>query len=79
MNIFNKVRNIVLNDLKINESEVNSESKFRDDLGMDSLDLVELIMEFEEEFNIEITDNYQEIITVKDAVIVIEEHIKKKR
>ena len=67
--ISNKVKKIVADHLGIDESKVNEESSFIDDLGADSLDTVELVMAFEEEFGIEIPDDAAESIqTVGDAV-----------
>ena len=69
MSTFDKVKEIVVEQLGVDEAEVSMESTFIDDLGADSLDIVELIMAFEEEFNIEIPDEIAEKIkTVKDAV-----------
>ena len=63
------VKQIVIEHLGIDESKVTPESKFIDDLGADSLDTVELVMAFEEKFNIEIPDDAAEtILTVKDAI-----------
>lgn len=71
--IFNKVKKIVADQLSVNEADVQIDSTFIDDLGADSLDIVELIMAFEEEFEIEIPDDAAEKIkTVKDAVDYIE-------
>ena len=58
-----KVKNIVVDKLGVEESRVVPEANFLDDLGADSLDIVELIMEFEEEFDIEIPDEDAETIT----------------
>ena len=70
---FEKVRDIVVEQLGVEADEVSIDSTFIDDLGADSLDIVELIMAFEEEFNIEIPDEIAEKIkTVKDAVDYIE-------
>ena len=67
------VKQIVIEHLGIDESKVTPESKFIDDLGADSLDTVELVMAFEEKFNIEIPDDAAEtILTVKDAIDFIE-------
>ena len=69
MSTFDKVKAIVVEQLGVDESEVAIDSTFIDDLGADSLDIVELIMAFEEEFNIEIPDDVAEKIkTVKDTV-----------
>ncbi len=71
--IFNKVKKIVADQLSVNEADVQIDSTFIDDLGADSRDIVELIMAFEEEFEIEIPDDAAEKIkTVKDAVDYIE-------
>ncbi len=73
MSTFDKVKEIVVEQLGVDEAEVSMESTFIDDLGADSLDIVELIMAFEEEFNIEIPDETAEKIkTVKDAVEYID-------
>ena len=57
MNTFDKVKAIVVEQLGVDEAEVTIDSTFIDDLGADSLDIVELIMAFEEEFNVEIPDD----------------------
>ena len=73
MTTFDKVKEIVVEQLGVDEADVAMDSTFIDDLGADSLDIVELIMAFEEEFNIEIPDEIAEKIkTVKDAVDYIE-------
>ena len=73
MSTFDKVKAIVVEQLGVDESEVAIDSTFIDDLGADSLDIVELIMAFEEEFNIEIPDDVAEKIkTVKDTVNYID-------
>ncbi len=67
------VKKIVVEHLGIEESKVTPEAKFIDDLGADSLDTVELVMAFEEKFNIEIPDDAAEtILTVKDAIDFIQ-------
>ena len=64
-----QVKTIVVEHLGIDESKVTPEAKFIDDLGADSLDTVELVMAFEEKFNIEIPDDAAEtILTVKNAI-----------
>ena len=69
MNTFDKVKAIVVEQLGVDEAEVTIDSTFIDDLGADSLDIVELIMAFEEEFNVEIPDDVAEKIkTVKDTL-----------
>ena len=71
--ISGKVRKIVADHLGIEEAKVTEESSFIDDLGADSLDTVELVMAFEEEFGSEISDNEAEkILTVGDAIKFIE-------
>ena len=73
MNTFDKVKAIVGEQLGVDEAEVTIDSTFIDDLGADSLDIVELIMAFEEEFNVEIPDDVAEKIkTVKDTVEYID-------
>ena len=73
MTTFDKVKEIVVEQLGDDEADVAIDSTFIDDLGADSLDIVELIMAFEEEFNIEIPDEIAEKIKiVKDAVDYIE-------
>jgi acyl carrier protein len=68
-----KVRAIIVDKLGVDESEVTNEANFINDLGADSLDTVELIMEFEKEFNTQIPDDKAEAIaTVGDAVTFIE-------
>ena len=75
--VFEKVKGIIVEQLGASESAVTMEASFIDDLGADSLDTVELIMEFEKEFNIQIPDDQAEKIgTVGDAVSYIEEHAK---
>ena len=70
-----KVKAIIVDKLGVDESEVTEAASFSDDLGADSLDTVELIMEFEEEFGIEIPDEDAEnITTVSSAIKYIEEH-----
>ena len=69
-----KVKNIIVEQLGVNEEQVTSEAKFIEDLGADSLDTVELVMAFEEEFDVEIPDDAAETIqTVGDAIKFIEE------
>ena len=72
--IAEKVRAIIVDKLGVDESEVTNEASFTNDLGADSLDTVELIMEFEKEFDIQIPDDKAEAIaTVGDAVLFITE------
>ena len=68
-----KVKSIIVDKLGVDESEVKNEASFANDLGADSLDIVELIMAFEEEFNTEIPDDVAEKIrTVRDAVELLD-------
>ena len=72
--ISEKVKAIIVDKLGVGESEVTNEASFTNDLGADSLDTVELIMEFEKEFDIQIPDDKAEAIaTVGDAVSFIKE------
>ena len=67
------IRKIIVDQLGVDEDEVTPEASFTDDLSADSLDIVELVMAFEEEFNIEIPDeDATEIVKVQDAVSYIE-------
>lgn len=73
-----KVKEIIIDQLGVDEKEVTPDASFIDSLGADSLDTVELVMAFEEEFDIEIPDEAAEkILTVKDAVKYVEENAKK--
>lgn len=73
--VFEKVKDIIVEQLGVDEGEIAMESSFIDDLGADSLDLVELIMALEEEFDLEIPDKEAEkITTVGDAVDYIKAH-----
>ena len=75
--IESRVKAIIVDKLGVEESEVTETASFTNDLGADSLDTVELIMEFEKEFGISIPDDQAEKIgTVQDAVAYIEEHAK---
>ncbi len=71
--IESKVKDIIVDKLGVDEADVKPEASFTNDLGADSLDTVELIMEFEKEFNISIPDDQAEkIATVGDAIAYIE-------
>lgn len=75
--IASKVKAIIVDKLGVDESEVTPEASFTNDLGADSLDTVELIMEFEKEFDMAIPDDQAEKIgTVGDAIKYIEDNIK---
>jgi acyl carrier protein len=72
-----KVKQIVIEQLGVEEGEVTPSASFVDDLGADSLDRVELVMAFEEAFNLEIPDeDAEKISTVKEAVEYIDKHAK---
>jgi acyl carrier protein len=73
MSVEQKVKEIIVQQLGVNEEQVTEEASFIDDLGADSLDVVELVMALEEEFNIEIPDeDAQKITNVKEAIEYIE-------
>ena len=73
-----KVKQIIVEQLGVDEGEVTATASFVDDLGADSLDTVELIMEFEKEFNISIPDDQAEnISTVGQAISYLEQNVKK--
>tara|TARA_B100000497_G_C7663807_1_gene400025 strand:- start:1036 stop:1269 length:234 start_codon:yes stop_codon:yes gene_type:complete len=77
MSLNEKVTNIIVDKLSVEESRVVPEASFLDDLGADSLDTVELIMEFEEEFDLEILDeDAEKITTVGAALEYINNHAK---
>lgn len=74
-NIEQRVKEIIVDKLTVDENEVTPTAEFSKDLGADSLDTVELIMEFEKEFDITIPDaDAEKITTVGDAISYIEEH-----
>ena len=76
MSIKDKVKKIIVEKLSVELEEVVPEASFVDDLGADSLDLVELIMSMEEEFDIDIPDEKAEkLVTVKDAIDYINAHL----
>jgi acyl carrier protein len=73
MAVAQKVKELVAQQLGVNEEQVTDEASFKDDLGADSLDIVELVMAFEEEFNIDIPDeDAEKVTTVGHAVSYIE-------
>ena len=73
--VFDRVKGIVVDQLGVAEEEVTAEASFVDDLGADSLDVVELVMALEEEFGVEIPDeDAEKIVTVGEAVRYIESH-----
>lgn len=74
---FDRLKKIIVEQLGVDEEEVVPSASFVEDLNADSLDLVELIMSFEEEFGMEISDEEAEkIITVQDAADYIREHVE---
>jgi acyl carrier protein len=76
MSVEAKVKELIVQQLGVSESEVVPEAKFIDDLGADSLDLVELVMALEDEYGIEIPDeDAEKIVTVGDALKYIQEHM----
>ena len=73
--VADKVKSIIVEQLGVDEEEVTPDASFVDDLGADSLDVVELVMAFEEEFSVEIPDDDAEKITrVREAIAYIEQH-----
>jgi len=75
--VASRVKAIIVDKLSVEESEVTNEASFTNDLGADSLDTVELIMEFEKEFNLSIPDDQAEKISnVADAIAYIEANAK---
>ncbi|MCX8080578.1 MAG: acyl carrier protein [Bacteroidia bacterium] len=75
--IANKVKAIIVDKLGVEEKDVTPNASFQNDLGADSLDTVDLIMEFEKEFNISIPDDQAEkISTVGEAIAYIESNVK---
>jgi len=78
MSVDHKVKQIIVEQLGVDEAQVDGTASFVDDLGADSLDLVELVMAFEEAFDLNIPDDDSaKILTVKDAIDYIEAKAKK--
>ena len=76
-NVEEKVKQIIVEELGVDEAEVTPNARFIDDLGADSLDTVELVMRFEEEFEMEIPDeDAEKILSVRDAIDYITKHKK---
>ena len=74
--VFEKVKAIIVEQLGVAEASVEMESSFIDDLGADSLDIVELVMALEEEFDMEIPDaDAEKVVTVGDVVDYIKDHV----
>jgi acyl carrier protein len=79
MAVEEKVKQIIVEQLQVDEAEVTPGASFQEDLGADSLDVVELVMQFEEAFDLEIPDeDAEKIKTVKDAIDYIEKNAKGK-
>ncbi len=67
--MFEKMRSIIAEQLNVNEDEIKLESNFKEDLGADSLDLFELVMALEEEFDVEVcSEDLEKLVTVNDVV-----------
>jgi len=80
MAVAEKVKGIIAENLDVDEQEITPDASFTEDLGADSLDIVELVMAFEEAFGIEIPDEDAEKITrVREALDYIESHTKNKK
>jgi acyl carrier protein len=80
MDVAQKVKQIIVEQLGVDESQVDDNASFVDDLGADSLDIVELVMAFEEAFEIEIPDeDAEKIITVKDSIEYIQNRVSSKK
>ena len=76
MSIEDKIKKIIAEKLSVDLDEIVPEASFVDDLGADSLDLVELIMSMEEEFDVEIPDeDAEKLVTVKDAMDYVNKHL----
>ena len=74
--VFEKVKKVIVDQLGVSESSVTMEASFIDELGADSLDIVELVMALEEEFDIEIPDaDAEKVVTVGDVVDYIKENV----
>ncbi len=77
MSTFDRVKKVVVDQLEVSEEEVTANASFVDDLGADSLDVVELVMALEEEFDVEIPDeDAEKIATVGDAITYIDDKTK---
>ncbi|MBL8142764.1 MAG: acyl carrier protein [Acidobacteria bacterium] len=80
MSVADKVKSIIVENLGVDEDEVTPDASFQEDLGADSLDVVELVMALEEQFGVEIPDEDAEKITrVREAIEYIETHAKAKK
>lgn len=77
MSVFDKVKEIIIDELNVDAEQVTPEANLKEDLGADSIDAVQIIMDLEDAFNIEIdTDNAEAISTVKNIVDYIEALVK---
>ena len=77
MNMFERIKNVLVSKLQINESEITPEAELVNDLGINSLELADLVLECEEEFDIEIDDDsIRNFVTVKDVVTYLEGIVK---
>jgi acyl carrier protein len=78
--IFNKVKNIIVNELGINPQKISLDTQLNKDLELDSLDAVEIIMSIESQFEIEISEeDFKQFYTIKDVVNCIEKLVEKKK
>jgi acyl carrier protein len=76
MSVENKIKKIIVDQLGVEADEVKNEASFMDDLGADSLDTVEMVMAFEDEFGVEIPDeDAEKIKTVQDAISYVESKV----
>ncbi len=79
MSTFERVKDVIVEQLDVKEDEVKSDAKFAEDLGADSLDMVELVMSIEDEFGIEIPDeDAEKVKTVQDVVEYVDEKLRMK-
>jgi len=79
MDIYNEVKKILIEHLRINEEQLKPDSKLTDELGADSLDSIDIVMDLEEKFKIEIADEEVQLVkTVNDIVAIVEKKIKAK-
>ncbi|MFP3728104.1 acyl carrier protein [Priestia filamentosa] len=77
MSVLDRLTQIIVERIGVSESDVTLEAKFKDDLGADSLDVVEFMMEVEDEFGIEVADeDAEQLVTVGDVVKYLEERLK---